>query len=264
VALYDKIGRTYDATRRADPNLVEHIVKLLNLRPRGHYLDLACGTGNYTVALQNRGAQMFGVDQSATMLTQARGKSDRVTWVLANAENIPFPDRTFEGAICTLAIHHMRDFAAAFREVYRVVDSGNFVVLTSDREQTHRYWLAEYFPIGTKKSGDIMPPANDIEAALRKSGFVNIRRVAWSVCPEIQDLFLYSGKFNPEIYFDPTVRAGISTFAADMSPPDEVERGLKKLRADIDSGRWEQVKRKYEHDLGDYLFLVGEKTQAGV
>ncbi|HLX38216.1 MAG TPA: class I SAM-dependent methyltransferase, partial [Candidatus Binataceae bacterium] len=93
MALYDTIGKTYDTTRRADPSVVRTLARLLELRPGGNYLDVGCGTGNYTVALQKLGAQMHGLELSSTMLAGAWLKSDRVRWIQGNAESLPFPDR---------------------------------------------------------------------------------------------------------------------------------------------------------------------------
>lgn len=50
-AIYNTIGKTYDLTRKADPMITETIIKLLKPKESGKYLDLACGSGNYTVAL---------------------------------------------------------------------------------------------------------------------------------------------------------------------------------------------------------------------
>ncbi|MEO8399790.1 MAG: class I SAM-dependent methyltransferase, partial [Ignavibacteriaceae bacterium] len=75
---------------------------------------------------------------------------------------------------------------------------------------------------------------------------------------DLEDLFLYSGKHNPEQYFNPQIRKGISFFSLFVNK-DEIEKGMEKLKADIDSGKINDVIKSYENDLGDYLFVVGEK-----
>lgn len=79
-ALYDRIGVGYDTTRRADPYLTDRLAELLGVRADATYLDVACGTGNYTTALSGRGGRWFGVDRSGTMLATARTKGARVPW----------------------------------------------------------------------------------------------------------------------------------------------------------------------------------------
>ena len=55
--LYDAIGTTYTKSRQADPAIVQALLQSLSLLPSRAYLDLACGTGNYTVALSGLGGQ---------------------------------------------------------------------------------------------------------------------------------------------------------------------------------------------------------------
>lgn len=64
--------------------------------------------------------------------------------------------------------------------------------------------------------------------------------------------FLYCGKERPELYFDPGIRAGISS-VADLSDPLEFERGLARLRADLASGRFREVAAAHPTPDGDRL-----------
>ena len=74
-AIYDQIGKTYDTTRQADPAIVQQIVRFLDLKPQSRCLDVGCGSGNYTYALQQAGLLMDGVDISAEMLNKAKSCS---------------------------------------------------------------------------------------------------------------------------------------------------------------------------------------------
>jgi hypothetical protein len=94
--------------------------------------------------------------------------------------------------------------------------------------------------------------------ALERSGFEVVWVEKYFVKEDLEDLFMYAGKFNPELYFDANYRKGISTFSL-FTTPAEVDNGLAQLRKDIDSGEWEKVKERYDNDEGDYLFLVGKK-----
>ncbi|MGH7948341.1 MAG: class I SAM-dependent methyltransferase, partial [Candidatus Binataceae bacterium] len=158
--------------------------------------------------------------------------------------------------------HHMSDPVAAFREVARTLTAGaHFVILNSNAEQTSRYWLNEYFPLAMRKA---IAQYKRIEAAdaLRAAGLRVVREEPYEVADDLQDQFLYIGKHRPQMYLDPTVRAGISFFA---DPPDsnEVERGVAQLGADIKSGRIREVMFSYAHDGGDYVFTVARKLRGG-
>jgi len=257
--LYDAIGRTYDTTRKADPDVTRCLARHLNFKPGARYLDVGCGTGNYTVALQKLGAQMHGLELTSTMLAKARLKSHRVRWVQGNAESLPFPDHCFDGAMGTFKLHPMKNPEIAIEEVFRVIDHGRFVIFTSDNAQSRGYWLNEYFPAGMAAMYRQMPLAADVVGHLERAGFAAIKLEPWEIPEDIQDWFLYAGKYRPEIYLDPTVRAGISTFAQGLITPEETAAGCARLEADINSGRFEEVAARYRHDRGDCLFVVATK-----
>ena len=79
-ALYDQIGDGYDTTRRADPAIVRRLAAYLALAPGRRYLDVGCGTGNYTAALAALGGVWHGVDPSRQMLAAARAKAPSLAW----------------------------------------------------------------------------------------------------------------------------------------------------------------------------------------
>jgi ubiquinone/menaquinone biosynthesis C-methylase UbiE len=252
---YNTIGTGYDTTRRADPYLTERLLHLLG-RPKGAaVLDIGCGTGNYTIALQAKGHVLTGVDPSERMLVVARDKSDTIHWIAGRVEALPFDDASFDGAIATLTTHHWSDMEQGFREVRRVLRPGAvLVLLTSTPEQMQRYWLCHYFPGIMERSCVVMPTFEATASALRAAGFREMIREPYDIRPDLQDLFLYSAKQDPARYLDAGFRNGISTFAA-LSDDTELTTGLEHLAADIATGAWERVRARYAHDRGDYLFI---------
>ena len=79
MALYDKIGSDYDKSRHADSFIAGRLYSFLEPLPYSGYLDIACGTGNYTIALGNMGLQICGIDRSMRMLNIARQKNSSIT-----------------------------------------------------------------------------------------------------------------------------------------------------------------------------------------
>jgi len=254
VALYDRIGRGYDDTRRADPGIAARLRALLAPAPEGRYLDVGCGTGSYTCAVAEGGGRFVGVDASAVMLRRARARAPAMAWRLASADVLPFPDACFDGALCTLAAHHFGDREAAFREVRRVLRGGPFVLFTCDSVRSQRYWLRAYFPEMFERMRAREPTEAQIVGALETAGFEVVEREPWEIPANLEDHFLYSGKHRPELYFDPAIRAGSSAFA-NLSTPEEVAAGLERLRADLESGRFADVAAAHPTIDGDYLFL---------
>lgn len=258
MSLYNQIGIDYDVTRRADPYIVGQLVHHLQIEPKGKYLDVACGTGNYTMAIANSGVDIDGIDQSNLMIQTARQKSSQINWHIGSAESLPFADRTFSGALCTLAIHHFSALLPVFHEVFRVLESGRFVIFSATHQQMAGCWLNEYFPKALARSIEQMPDLEPVVHSLQEVGFQLLYTEPYEVTNELQDLFCYSGKHRPEIYLDPRIRAGISTFAS-LAEPDEVDSGCRRLVLDIQSGKIEKIMRSYSHSQGDYLFIVAEK-----
>ncbi|MEH2450525.1 class I SAM-dependent methyltransferase [Nostoc sp.] len=259
MAIYEQIGKGYDLTRRADLEICARLAVHLQLKSDYSYLDVACGTGNYTLALAKYGGIWYGVDQSKQMIDTATNKSNAVAWQVAEAEALPYADETFSGVLCTLAIHHSAALTPAFQEIYRVLAAGCFGLFTATPEQINKYWLVEYFPEAIYKSAEQMSSLEKVKYALNEAGFKSIDIEPYSISENLQDLFLYSGKHRPEIYLDENVRSGISTFAL-LASADEIAAGCERLAADINTGRITEIVNKYENNQGDYLFVIASKV----
>jgi ubiquinone/menaquinone biosynthesis C-methylase UbiE len=154
---YNDIGSTYCATRRADHDIAKTLAGLVEVQDGRRFLDVACGTGNYTNALASIGGNWYGCDISDVMVNQARLKNSTIDWKLSKADSLPYKNGFFGGAICTLAIHHFPDLLKPFQEVYRVLNQGTFVLFTAFAEQMRDYWLCHYFPEMMKNSIAQMP-----------------------------------------------------------------------------------------------------------
>lgn len=256
---YNRIGKNYDETRCADPYIVNRLTHHLGIRNDGVYLDAACGTGNYTLALAEKsgGAAWHGVDCAEQMIETARRKSRQVEWRLADVAALPLAAETFDGAICTLAIHHFENLPLAFGEIRRVLKpDGVFVIFTATPEQTRNYWLAEYFPRAIEKSAAVLPALETIFDALQKEGFDSIETENYSVREDLRDLFLYSGKHQPEIYLDEKIRRNISTFTQ-LADEGEVKTGCRRLAADIETRRINSIIERHK-DSSDYIFVIAK------
>jgi ubiquinone/menaquinone biosynthesis C-methylase UbiE len=256
---YDNIGAGYNSTRQADPYITERILFLLNPKREKLYLDLGCGTGNYTCVLADKGVRLTGVDPSEKMLSVAKERNQQIKWLEGTAEQIPSGDQAFEGVISTLTIHHWTDLKKAFSEINRVLtDKGRFVLFTSTSEQMRGYWLNHYFPEMLHASIIQMPSFEAIKQAAEAARLKINYMEKYFIQDDLQDCFLYVGKNHPEYYFDEKIRNGISSFSS-LANIAEVKQGLEKLRNDIDNRTFENIRHEYESDLGDYLFMTMHK-----
>ncbi|MFT5765863.1 MAG: SAM-dependent methyltransferase [Saprospiraceae bacterium] len=258
-AKYDTIGQHYNQTRKADPYLTERLFQNLEPKKVGFYLDIGCGTGNYTNALQKRGFDFIGIDPSERMLEKAKLINSAIDWRLGTAEQTGLEDSSIDGIIGSLTIHHWTDLNISFQELYRVLKTkGNIVIFTASPDQMKGYWLNHYFPKMLQDSINQMPGVEKVKAAMTSAGFKIRKKEKYSIQPDLIDQFLYCGKQQPELYLNPNIRNGISSFSA-LANKEEVEKGLLQLEGDIASGKIDDVIQSYENDMGDYLYIVGQK-----
>lgn len=257
---YDRIGIDYNLTRKADKYLTKQLLHHLKPTKNGKYLDIGCGTGNYTNALQKKGFDFIAIDPSKEMLDKAKLKNKEIDWIIGSAEKTGLSENFVDGIICTLTIHHWNDLDVAFSELNRVLKpNGRIVIFTSTPKQMKGYWLNHYFPKMLSDSIIQMPPLENVKIALKDSGIDFLETAKYFIKPDLQDQFLYCGKQNPELYFDEQIRHGISSFSS-LANRIEIEKGLFELRTDIDSGKIDNVIQSYENNFGDYLYIIGGKS----
>jgi demethylmenaquinone methyltransferase/2-methoxy-6-polyprenyl-1,4-benzoquinol methylase len=110
--------------------MVDHIVPASPAK----VLDVASGTAGVALQLASRtSADVVGVDLTMGMLAQghknvaAAGMNRRVQLVAGRAEQLPFPDRTFDALTFTYLLRYVDDPQATLRELARVVKPGGAV-----------------------------------------------------------------------------------------------------------------------------------------
>jgi demethylmenaquinone methyltransferase/2-methoxy-6-polyprenyl-1,4-benzoquinol methylase len=115
------------------------------LRPGQHALDVASGTGDLGAGIARQvGSSGLAVltDINWEMLSRGRdrlldeGFASNVAFVLANAECLPFPDRTFDCVTIGFGLRNVTDKAAALTSMRRVLrPGGRLLVLEFSQPQ---------------------------------------------------------------------------------------------------------------------------------
>lgn len=183
--------------------------QIIDMEGSGRVLDLACGTGDFSIAIAKKSgpeASVVGVDLSEGMLdvmrrkVNAAGLSSRISIEQGNAEHLRFTDATFDRVTIAFGIRNFEDRQAALKEILRVLKPhGRLVILElsvpSNKAQRWLYGL--YFTkilpiIGGAVSGDKaayrylpasvlkFPPKDEWMATMRKCGYINITHKAFT------------------------------------------------------------------------------------
>lgn len=96
--------------------------------PGARALDLACGTGDITFALAEKGARVTGLDVTHRMLQIARGKRGRTSrsavFVTGDMMALPFHAQQFDVVTAGYGIRNVPEIAPALDEIYRVLKPG--------------------------------------------------------------------------------------------------------------------------------------------
>lgn len=131
-ARYDRLAEllSFGQNGRWRKEMVDHIVP----GPGKLILDVASGTAGVAIQLAARtGARVVGVDLTEQMLSQgqrnvaAAGRAAQIRLVAGRAEQLPYPDQSFDSLTFTYLLRYVQDPQAVLTELARVVKPGGRV-----------------------------------------------------------------------------------------------------------------------------------------
>ena len=113
----------------------ESLCEAVDLRSGERVLDVATGNGNAALAAARRFAEVIGVDYVPALLAQARERADAdrlpVQFRETDAEDLPYPDGTFDVVLSTFGVMFAADQERAAAELARVTRSGGRIGLAN-------------------------------------------------------------------------------------------------------------------------------------
>ncbi len=135
VAQFTRHAADYTVSQsHATGHSLELLLETVPVGPEDHLLDIATGAGHTALAFAGRGARVVALDPALGMLEATRELADQrslaLDCVLATAEQLPFPDGSFDAVTCRTASHHFIDIQGAIDEMSRVVKPGGRVAVT--------------------------------------------------------------------------------------------------------------------------------------
>ncbi|KOV82111.1 class I SAM-dependent methyltransferase [Nocardia sp. NRRL S-836] len=224
--LYDDIGTGYSLGRRTDPRWMAAVLAALGTARS--IADVGAGTGSYEPA----GRTVLALEPSVEMIRQR--PPGAAPAVRAVAEALPLRDDSVDAALAVLTVHHWTDWRAGLAELRRIAPLQ--VVLAYDTRRHAEFWFVR----------DYVPEIAELELTRPSAADIADELGADSVIPLPLPWDFTDGVFpahwrRPAAYLDPRVRRACSALA--QTDPAAVERGVRDLRRDLDSGRWHERHR---------------------
>ena len=113
----------------------ESLAEAADIRAREEVIDIAAGNGNATLAAARRFARVTSTDYVPALLQRGRERADaeglQVSFRVADADALPFPDASFDVAVSTFGVMFAPDHPRAAQEMLRVVRDGGRIAMAN-------------------------------------------------------------------------------------------------------------------------------------
>ena len=117
----------------------QHTLNRLSVKRGEQILDVGCGVGflSYEIALQTGDSgRVSGIDQNSEMIRHANKRCESLRnteFSEANAEDLPFPEESFDAACCTQVLLYVNDVAQVLSGIRRVLKpAGRIIIVETD------------------------------------------------------------------------------------------------------------------------------------
>lgn len=166
----------------------DRLLELAELKPGDRMLDIACGTGLVTFpaakAVAPKGS-VVATDISDAMVEHVKAEAEtrglqNVTAERMDAEELRFPDGSFDVVLCALGLMYVPDPLASLREMHRVLRPGGRTVVAVWGARNRCGW-AEIFPIVESRiSSEVCPlffqlgTQDNLRLTMEQAGFTDV------------------------------------------------------------------------------------------
>jgi len=147
-------------------------------------LDVGCGTGTFDAMLAGTRlpARVVGLDYAESMCKVAAkkahqaGVTQRLRYVSADSEHLPFADNSFDVVTCSNSFHDYPHQQKVIEDFRRVLRPGGRLMLIDGFRDNVIGWVVFDVIITTVEKEVFHAPWSTIDAYLRHAGFEEIRR----------------------------------------------------------------------------------------
>lgn len=174
-----------DATARATLQTIPKLLDHARLFPGAKVLDAGCGPGFVAAIAKLLGAAVEGIDFSEGMIQQAKDQFPDIDFSVADVENLPAQDETYDAVLSNIVLFHVTDPEKAISEARRVLKpNGRFVFsqwLGPDRSECYRLLFDVLGRHADMSRADAAPNAYvlsdeaNVSRMMRLAGFADIK-----------------------------------------------------------------------------------------
>jgi ubiquinone/menaquinone biosynthesis C-methylase UbiE len=234
---FDRIAPYYDATHQAPfAHFGHRLVEAVGVTPGQRVLDVATGRGAVLFPAAERvgsTGQVIGIDLAEMMLQTASQEAARrgltVQLRVMDAEQLDFPDASFDRVLCGFGIMFFPHLDQALAEFHRVLTPGGQLAISTWRVTPSHDLGDVLVQLGITQRGDALSFAEPatVEAPLVSAGFVAVRAWLDTVMFHYADLDAYWQR----------ARGSVLRFALDALDGDQIAR-VKALLTDRVQPHW--------------------------
>ncbi|HBB32224.1 MAG TPA: hypothetical protein DDZ80_23710 [Cyanobacteria bacterium UBA8803] len=189
--------------------LEEWHINALGLSPElnnKNILEVGCGVGDFALYLSDQKAAITAVDFSEKAIELAKQKAQiqnkQVEFIVADAQNLPFPDNSFDLVFSCECLEHVPNPQLALTEMQRVLKPSGKLILTTENYSNAMllYWLVCWLRKEPFNSGEKVQPIDhffvywQVSKMFNNAGFT-IQRMIGS-----HHVFLLLPRFHPHTF----------------------------------------------------------------
>jgi SAM-dependent methyltransferase len=231
----DRLPAEHFDRRFSEENLafwVPLLLKSAQITPGLEVLDVGCGTGGFARAIASAApAQVTGFDRSARFLDFASQRpkppAGTVRWVVGDAEQLPFATSSFDRVLLSLVLHQLANPLAGVVGAGRVLRGGGLVLVrTIAPEDVAGRVPQRFIPRMAAADAARLPSVEAITAWLVQAGFASV-----TAHRHLRNNRLVLADVERVLRTEASSRYGFLT-------SDELEEGVRRMRADAAQGDW--------------------------
>ncbi len=225
-----------DATARATLQTIPKLLDHARLFPGAKFLDAGCGPGFVAASAKLLGAAVEGIDFAEGMIQQAKDQFPDIHFSVADVENLPAKDETFDAVLSNIVLFHVTDPEKAMSEACRVLKpNGRFVFsqwLGPDRSECYRLLFdvlgrhADMSRADPAPNAYVLSDQANVSGMMRFAGFTDIKsevveNVLHAPGPSFFEFFMKFGVRVPLIVErqEPSVQNAIRTEIDELAAP---------------------------------------------